>query len=93
MMRELLHQKGYDAFLAGRKTPAELQRDLAGTWDSWAADESDLTYPRRGGARRKARVTTSEIQPALSAAKSAYDSYVQQMLDEGRLPPPPGGWR
>jgi hypothetical protein len=93
MSRELIHQAGYDDYLAGRKTAAEVQQRLAGVWSSLPADSSGYSAYMRNGKKVTARVSPVEVQAALRAGKAEYDAYVQQMLEDGRMPDAPGGWR
>jgi hypothetical protein len=90
MARELLHRHGYDHYLAGQIGSAKLQEGLASQWSSFAKDQSDLSRYGKGGRPVKARVPTREIQATIAdAAKEGADE-IQEMVDQGQLPP---DWR
>jgi hypothetical protein len=96
MMRQLLSKAHYDDFLTDRDTGArpKVQKALAGIWSSVAPDSSDVTHPKgKSGPARKAAISTSDIQSALTAAKATYDANVQRRLEDGYLPPSVGDWR
>lgn len=69
----LTRKRGYDAFLAGRMSSEQFQKNLADEWDS---------LPKAG---RSGRITPSEVQAALARAQAA-EKALNADIEEGRQP-------
>jgi muramidase (phage lysozyme) len=75
MAEELLYQRGFDKYQAGKLSAADFQKQLAKEWRSLPADESI-----------RARVGTEQVQDAI-ARSQASSGLLDEQLDGGYLPP------
>jgi hypothetical protein len=92
--RELLHQRGYDTYLASGKTPDDLAAFQTKLVKEWPSLPNFAEAPQSDGIRvRTPRISPDDFRNALVEAVGEADHITDTYIDAGQTPPDSRRWR